>query len=128
MLLKDFHLPARRGTAAASDSGPIHCGHEQQAALADEVRAQRVLDRRRTQRARRHRTLDRRAQLPGAQLHARCDAGGRWRAVLTLELPRAGHRRHRRSGLRHQDRPDPVRPGLVLLQSQVLTAQWRQAA
>ena len=37
--------------------------------LADEVRTRRVLDRRPA--ARRHRALERRAQLPGAQLHAR---------------------------------------------------------
>ena len=41
------------------------------------------------------RAVDRRAQLPGAQLHARPDAGRRRRAVLPLELRRAGHRRPR---------------------------------
>ena len=39
------------------------------------------------------RALDRRAQLPGAQLHARRDARRRRRAVLSLVVPAAGHRR-----------------------------------
>ena len=49
-----------------------------------------MLDRRRAGRARRHRALDRRAQLPGAQLHAGRHACRRWRAVLPLQLRRAG--------------------------------------
>src|SRR6185369_12481061 len=47
-----------------------------------------------------HHALDRGAQLPGAQLHARPDARRRRRAVLPLELPRAWHRRARRGRLR----------------------------
>ena len=111
-----------------SASGPIHCGHEQRAVLADEIRAQRVLDRRRAQRPQRHRALDRRAQLPGAQLHARSHAGGRRRAVLPLQLPATGHRRHRRGGVHHPARPDAVRPGLALFRPQVPTRAAALAA
>src|SRR3546814_8671775 len=49
-----------------------------QTPLADEVRTNGFLDRR--PEARRHRALDRRAQLPGAQLHARRHAGRRRRS------------------------------------------------
>ena len=44
--------------------------------------------------------LVRRAQLPGPQFHARPDAAGRRRAVLSFQLRRAWRGRHRRSGQR----------------------------
>ena len=55
------------------------------------------------------RALVRRAQLPGAQLHARRDARRRRRAVLSLVVPRAGHRRPRRGRQRGLSRRDAVR-------------------
>ena len=65
------------------------------ALLADEIRARRVLDRRSRRGEGPDHAVVRRAQLPGAQLHARPDAGRRPRVLLSLELPGAGHRRHR---------------------------------
>lgn len=57
--------------------------------------------------------MDRRAQLSGAQLHARHDEDRRRRAVLSLELPRTGHRGPRRSCIGALPRPtqfDPKSP------------------
>src|SRR6185503_13402417 len=64
-----------------------------------EERARRVLDRRRARGARPHHAVERRAQLPGAQLHAEGYERRRRRALLPFELPRAGDRRARRSGI-----------------------------
>src|SRR3569623_16267 len=55
--------------------------------------------------------MDGRAQLP--------DARGRWRAVLPLELPRAGHRRHRQGGVDALPRPDAVREEVEVLRPEV---------
>ena len=74
--------------------------------LADEIGARRSLGGRRPRRAERRPSLDRRAQLPGAQFHARPHARRRRRAVLPLQLRRARHRRHRRR--RVQALPDPT--------------------
>ena len=49
-----------------------------------------MLDRRRARGERPHHTLERRAQLPGAQLHARPDAGRRRRALLPFSCPEPG--------------------------------------
>ena len=65
------------------------------ALLADEIRARRVLDRRPRRGERPHHAVVRRAQLSGAQLHARSDAGRRSRVLLPLELSRARDRRRR---------------------------------
>jgi hypothetical protein len=80
------------------------------ALLADEDRTRRGRHRRRAGDAEADRGLVGRAQLPGAQLHARPDAGRRRRAVLPLVLSRAGHRRTGRSRLDRLPRPHPVRP------------------
>src|ERR1700761_1575465 len=61
------------------------------ALLADEVRTGRSKHRRSRERGEAHLAVDRRAQLSGAQLHARHHADRRRRAVLSLELPRARH-------------------------------------
>lgn len=66
-----------------------------------------MLHRRRPGGCRRHRPLDWRAQLPGAQLHARRDASGRRRTVLPLQLPRTRHCRHCARGL-GRARADPT--------------------
>ncbi|VWX62004.1 hypothetical protein VARIO8X_50632 [Burkholderiales bacterium 8X] len=87
--------------------------------LADEVRAGRMLDRRRDRRGRFDRALDRRSELPGAQLHAGRDEGRRRRAVLSLELSRAGHCRHRAGRLPDAARSDPVRSGLAVFRCRV---------
>src|SRR5439155_521877 len=63
------------------------------ALLAHENGAGRMLHRRCARRAAAHHSLDRGPQLPGAQFHARPDARRRRRAVLSLELRGAGHRR-----------------------------------
>src|SRR6185369_3550052 len=56
--------------------------------LADEVRARRLHHRR--PRTRRTDELGGRTQLPGAQLHARRDAGGRPRALLRVQRRAVG--------------------------------------
>src|SRR5262245_48118605 len=67
--------------------------------LANEVGAGRVLDRRCARRAWTNDAVERRAQLPGAQLHARPDASRRRRAVLSLELRDSRSRRACRSSV-----------------------------
>ncbi|SOY50900.1 hypothetical protein CBM2587_A200018 [Cupriavidus taiwanensis] len=72
--------------------------------------------------------MDRRAQLPGAQLHARRHAGGRRRAVLPLVVPRARHRRVGRGLLRALPRPHPVRPQEPLLRRRLQAGSAALAA
>src|SRR6185503_8547164 len=91
--------------------------------LAHEERARRVLDRPRPRGAGTHHAVERRAQLPGAQFHARRDEGRRRRAVLPLELSRAGHRRPRGGGVRRLRRPDPVRQEKRLLRPRLEEGQ-----
>src|SRR3990172_1484649 len=93
-------------------------GRHLRALLADEIRARRVLDRRCARRARWRHALERRAQLPGAQFHARRDARGRRRAVLSLELRRAGDRRDRRDRFAALPGCQPVRAQQPLLRSE----------
>src|SRR3989440_363085 len=59
--------------------------------------------------------MERRAQLSGAKLHARPDAAWRRRALLSLELPGAGHRRPGGSRFRCLYGRDAVRPAQRLL-------------
>ncbi len=105
---------ATRGTdasGAATDRAGrralFHATCIRDAPLADEIRAGRVLDRRPRRAPRQDDRLVRRAQLPGPQLHARRDEGRRPRVLLSLELPRARHRRHRRGVARRRIRTPP---------------------
>src|SRR5690606_2511127 len=90
---------ANPGTSRSTPSAPRHAlswpePHEQtQALLVDEIRTGGFFDRRPG--TRRHRAVDRGAQLPGAQLHAPDDARGRG-AVLPLQYRGAGDLRPRR--------------------------------
>jgi hypothetical protein len=106
----EFRLLIKRRATAIHRS---RCRHVQ--FLVDEVRARRLLHRRRAGRARCHRALDRRARLAGTQLHGQADAGRRRRPVLSLELPAAGHRGHRAHCLGYPARSDAVRSRVALL-------------
>ena len=79
------------------------------ALLADEIRTRRGQLRRRAGRAEANGGLVRRAQLPGAQLHARRDVGRRRRPVLSLQLRGAGRGRPGRGGQHAVSGRDPVR-------------------
>src|SRR4029079_7834137 len=92
---------------------------DEDALLADEIRARRVLDRRPRRRAEPHDRVVRRAQLPGAQLHARRDARRRPRVLLSLELRRARRRRHRRDLEVRVSGRDAVRSEEPVLRSEV---------
>ena len=89
---------------------------------------ERVLDRRPRRGARARPSVVRRAQLPGAQLHADDMQRRRRRAVLSLVVPGAGHRRHRRSGERAVSRRHAVRPEEPLLRPQVEARRRRAGA
>src|SRR5438552_2491863 len=80
------------------------------ALLADEVRARRVVDRRSRRDAEKDDGLVRRAELPGAQFHARSDARRRPRLFLSFELSRARDCRHRASEQGRLSRSISIRP------------------
>src|SRR5574337_667706 len=89
--------------------------------LVDEVGTRGVLDRRpQTQETG---TLGWRTQLPGTELHARWHAPGRQGVLLPLQLRRAGHRRHCRSGHRRLSRSHPVRSEKQVLRRGQLARQ-----
>ena len=71
-------------------------------------------------RTRRHRAVDRRAQLPGAQFHARRCSVGDQVLFYHSSTGGAGHRRHRRGGQRTLSGPDAV-------QEEVATTSTRRA-
>ena len=95
--------PHRRGVKRAPCVTAIAVADDAPPLLADEMRAIRLHHRR--PRARWTDELGGRPQLPGPQLHARRDAGGRRRPVLRVERRPVGRDRPRRDRARRLSRP-----------------------